>query len=57
MNKDQLLSIVRHALTATGGILVTLGVTAESVSQDLLGGGLLITGVIWALIHNSKPKG
>ncbi len=56
MNKDQLLSIVRHACTAVGGILVTLGVIGDSVAQDLLGGAVLLTGVIWAMVHHSDSK-
>lgn len=49
MKRDQFLGIVRHVLTAGGGILVTLGYTTDSVVQSASGAVLALAAVGWSI--------
>lgn len=49
MTKDQVLGIVRHALTFVGGLLVTKGLIGEGVSEEIIGGVLSLVGLIWSV--------
>ena len=56
MNKEQVLGIVRHALTFIGGILLTKGVIDESALSEVIGGVITLTGTIWAIVEKNKAK-
>lgn len=47
--KDTFFGWARHALTAAGGSLVTLGVlTPSQASNEWLGSTLFLVGVVWS---------
>ena len=55
MKKDQILGLVRHALTIIGGALVAKGYIEEDVVGEAIGGVMSIAGVIWS-IADKKNK-
>jgi hypothetical protein len=54
MNKDQILGVVRHALTFLGGFLVVKGYLGESLLNELIGGTIALAGTIWSIIDKNK---
>ena len=56
MKKEQVLGIIRHVLTFTGGILVAKGLATESMSQDLIGAAITLIGGIWSIIEKNKKN-
>jgi hypothetical protein len=54
LTKEQLLGIVRHAVTFIGGILVMKGIIDDSMVQEILGGATTLAGVIWSVIAKNK---
>ena len=51
LTKEQILGIVRHALTFVGGIVVMKGLVDETLVTELIGGAMTLTGVIWSIIN------
>jgi len=54
LTKDQLLGVIRHALTFIGGILITKGLIDESLFSEITGGILTLTGAIWSIINKKN---
>ena len=54
LSKEQLLGIVRHALTFVGGILIMNGFVSESVVSELSGAILTLVGGIWSVVNKSE---
>ena len=54
LTKEQLLGIVRHAVTFIGGILVMKGIIDDSMVQEILGGATTLAGVIWSIVVKNK---
>ena len=54
LTKEQLLGIVRHAVTFIGGILVMKGLVDDSLVQEILGGATTLAGVIWSIVDKNK---
>ena len=54
LTKEQILGIVRHALTFIGGILVMKGLVDEAVVTEIIGGAMTLTGAIWSIINKNK---
>jgi uncharacterized membrane protein YphA (DoxX/SURF4 family) len=52
MKKEQVLGLVRHALTFVGGIMVANGVFTESISVDLVGAIMTLVGIVWSAVSN-----
>jgi hypothetical protein len=50
LTKEQVLGIVRHALTFVGGIVVMKGWAEEGVVTEIIGGAMTLTGAIWSVI-------
>ena len=50
LTKEQLLGILRHALTFVGGILVTKGLVDETTVTEIVGGIITLTGTIWSVL-------
>jgi len=50
LTKEQVLGIVRHALTFVGGIVVMKGLTDESIVTEITGGVMTLVGAIWSVI-------
>jgi len=51
LTKEQILGIVRHALTFVGGIVVMKGLVDEILVTELIGGAMTLTGAIWSIIN------
>jgi hypothetical protein len=49
MNKEKWYSVIRHTLTAAGGILIALGVVQETVVLEVTGAVIAILGVLWGI--------
>ncbi len=54
LTKEQLLGIVRHAVTFIGGILVMKGLIDDSLVQEILGGATTLAGSIWSVVDKNK---
>ena len=50
LTKEQILGIVRHALTFIGGIVVMKGLVDETLVTELIGGAMTLPGAIWSVI-------
>ena len=54
LTKEQILGIVRHALTFIGGIVVMKGLTDEATVTEIIGVAMTLTGAIWSIINKNK---
>lgn len=52
--KEQVLGLIRHALTFIGGIVVAKGLVDESLSQEVIGGVMTVVGAIWSIVSKKK---
>jgi hypothetical protein len=52
--KDQVLGLVRHALTFVGGIIVTKGLIDENLSAEVIGGIMTLVGAAWSIFSKKK---
>lgn len=50
LTKEQVLGIIRHALTFVGGIVVMKGLVDETTVTEIVGGVMTLTGTIWSII-------
>jgi hypothetical protein len=50
LSKEQVLGIIRHALTFVGGILVMRGIVDETIVTEIVGGVMTLTGAIWSIV-------
>lgn len=50
LTKEQILGIVRHALTFVGGIFVMKGLVDETTINEIIGGAMTLTGAIWSIV-------
>ena len=56
MNKEQVLGIVRHVLTAVGSILVLKGYSDEVTITSIIGGLMASIGGIWSIIDKKEDS-
>jgi hypothetical protein len=54
MKKEQILGIVRHALTAIGGSAVILGYYDESTVTQIIGVLMTAIGFVWSVVDKNK---
>ena len=54
MKKEQVLGIIRHALTFVGGILVTRGLIEEAMVQEIIGGVASLVGLVWSVVSKKE---
>jgi hypothetical protein len=54
LTKEQLLGIVRHAVTFIGGILVMKGILDDSILQEIAGGVSTLAAAIWSMVEKNK---
>jgi len=54
MNKEQVLGIIRHALTFLGGVLVIKGLSSESAVNEAIGAVITAVGLVWSVIKNNN---
>ena len=50
MKQEQILGIIRHALTFIGGVLITKGIIDEGTSTQIIGTVLGLVGTIWSIV-------
>ena len=51
MNKEQVLGVLRHALTFFGGILVTRGLLDAEMAMELSGALITLVGGVWSVLN------
>ena len=56
MNKDQILGILRHVLTAIGGALMVSGKADESMVAAGTGAIMTLAGLAWSVWEKSQAK-
>jgi hypothetical protein len=54
MTKEQILGIIRHALTFAGGILITKGIVDDATFAELSGAALTLIGGIWSIVAKNR---
>lgn len=54
MKKEQILGIIRHALTTVGGFFIAKGYLSESLIEEISAGALIIIGTVWSIIEKLK---
>ena len=52
--KEEILGLVRHALTFVGGVLVTKGLLEAGLMQDAIGAVMTLTGVVLSVLNKRK---
>jgi hypothetical protein len=55
MTKEQIFGVLRHTMTAVGGILIAKGFIADGAWAELSGAALTLVGVIWSIVDKQKP--
>lgn len=50
LTREQVLGIVRHALTFVGGIFVMKGLVDETTVTEIIGGVMTLVGAVWSVI-------
>lgn len=48
MGKDFILSLVRHALTSVGSVMVAKGYVDAGTTEAIIGGVLAVVGLAWS---------
>jgi hypothetical protein len=54
MTQEQIFGVIRHGLSAIGGILIAKGLLDEGSLTELTGAVLALTGVIWSIVSKKK---
>ena len=54
MTQEQIFGVVRHTMTAIGGILIAKGLVADGAWTELTGAAIALAGVIWSIVAK-KP--
>jgi hypothetical protein len=53
LSKEQVLGIIRHALTFAGGIIVMKGLADETTVTEIVGGVVTLVGAIWSIVDKN----
>jgi hypothetical protein len=54
LTREQIEGIIRHTLTAVGGVLITKGLIDEAILTEVVGAAITITGIVWSIIDKRK---
>jgi hypothetical protein len=54
MTQEQIQGVIRHVLTAVGGVLIAKGLLTDEVWAELSGAALTLIGTIWSVIAKKK---
>ena len=54
LNKEQVMGIVRHALTFIGGIVVMKGLVDETVITEVIGGVMTLVCAVWSILDKKE---
>lgn len=57
MTKEQVFSLIRHILSAVGGILVGKGLLDDSTLTTIVGAVIALVGLIWSIIDHTYTLG
>ena len=49
MTQEQFLGVVRHVLTAVGGILIAQGLVQDGMWTELTGAAMALVGGLWSV--------
>ena len=52
MNQEQILGIIRHALTLAGGVLLSVGIGDPESMLEVTGGIVILVGLVWSWFKN-----
>jgi hypothetical protein len=52
--KDQILGLIRHALTFVGGIIVAKGLVDGALSTEIIGAVMTLVGAGWSIASKKK---
>jgi hypothetical protein len=50
LTKEQIMGIIRHALTFVGGIFIMKGLVDKTLVSEIVGGVMTLTGAIWSIV-------
>lgn len=50
MNKEMILGVIRHLLTAFGGAFAANGAVTSTDIETIIGGVVALVGVVWSVI-------
>ena len=56
LNESQWLGVVRHLLSAIGGVAVYNGVVTEDEAASVVGASLTLFAAIWSILTKQKDK-
>jgi len=56
MNKDFVLSLIRHSATFLGGLLVAKGFADASQVETLVSGVVTAAGIFWSFWHHTPDE-
>jgi len=56
MSREIVLGIVRHLLTALGGVLVTRGLADAAGVESAAGALLSLAGFVWSVVAKARAK-
>lgn len=56
LNESQWLGVVRHLLSAIGGVAVYNGVVTEDEAASVVGCSLTLIATIWSILTKQKDK-
>ena len=56
LNKEQILSIIRQVLTATGAILITTGLMKEGITTEILGTIMTLISTVWSIVDKTDAS-
>lgn len=54
LTQEQVLGIVRHALTFVGGIAVMKGLVDDTMVTEIIGAAVTLVGAIWSIVVKNK---
>jgi len=54
LSKEQIMGIIRHALTFVGGIIIMKGLVDETTITEIIGGAMTLTGAVWSIIDKKN---
>lgn len=50
MTQEQIYGVIRHVLSAAGGILIAKGLISDGSWTELTGAAMALVGVIWSIV-------
>lgn len=54
MTQEQVSGVIRHVLSAVGGILIAKGLLSDGTWTELTGAGMALFSVIWSIVAKKQ---